>query len=207
MATRKPSTKPAAEEQPAPTPEAEAAPAPAPAAQAQPMVEVPAEVLALADHTFAGPLVARAVSLAEGLTTELRASFEERSAAGPDANLATIHGALLTTGTSAIDAIREMCTSAAGAKNGELSKLVGNVSRWNQKSDPDDRSALADFCDTASVYRKARKLHAASIGDNADQKSTAKLAELAAPLATAAIDTSELRKVCAAAIATGNIDV
>ena len=115
------------------------------------------------DQMAAHPATAQLVEQIRELQERHSASMNGNADLEAACNAA--HSDLRTAADGAIQAISTLVDEIHTAENGEFARLIGSVSRWNQKSG-DETSPVADFKEALTRYRVARKAFRDSITGN-----------------------------------------
>ena len=112
----------------------------------------PATLDQMAAHPVTAPLVAQIESLQERFYASMNGDADLETAYN------AAHSDLRTAAEGAVQAISILVDQIHQSENGEFARLIGSVSRWNQKGNG-DTSAVCDFTEALNRYRKARKAY------------------------------------------------
>ena len=112
----------------------------------------PPTLAQMAEHPVTAPLVAQIEAL------QARHSDSTNGDADLQTAFDSAHSDLRTAAEGAVQAISALVDEIHSAENGEFARLIGSVSRWNQKNG-EETSAIADFTAALNRYRKARKAY------------------------------------------------
>ena len=159
-------------------------------------VQVPDDVLALRDHEYAGPIVARALAIAQSLDSEIAQSLAARADDGPDEHVAHVHRSMVRSATEAAAVLARVADLDTEPDDAMLGDLASLTRRWSGKGNG-ARPPIERACQNFADFRTAVRLRAEDDGE--------KLAKLARPYALVAVDTSALERACTAARAAGEI--